>query len=252
MSNSTLINDIPYTFAQGFAIDQQNIDAVINSANNGLLLGQSGAGRIRAVTGFIPKNSEAEREFYDLCSEISSIGGNCLRWQEFDIKKDLEAGLTETGPTYVQLECLLKILNNGSKALDLGEARLTTSGNFSYNLDFPKFIIHAVGMGYTWPSIDKKGDLIPATEESVYNSTLNSMKLARQFTFSSIAMPLMCVRSEKKSDGSTKVYGLTPEQSFNAMTTAVKDSEYKPKQIIFCADNKSSVAYFQEKGFFEK
>lgn len=246
--NKFSMGELEIIIENGFAIDK-SVDAVINSANNGLLLGASGAGKIRDVTGYLPVGSHEEKEFYWLCNNTGNIGVRCPEWLEKQNKENKKKGKPKTGPTYVQLECLREIHGNNGKPFALGDAIMTSSGTLANDISKPTYIIHAVGMGYTWPNKETKGDLIPATPESIRTSLSNSLVLVNTENISSLALPLMAVRKSHEITGEKKEYGLTPEESYS-ITLDVLSKAHNPKlkKAIICADNSESREYFKNLG----
>jgi O-acetyl-ADP-ribose deacetylase (regulator of RNase III) len=239
---------------EGYCIDQ-NVEGIINSANNGLLLGRSGAGRIKDITGLIKQfDDDGEvnpelNEFNELCQELGRIGRFCNAWLDYDKKKySEEENPVVVGPTYVQLECLRKLKENNGEPIEIGEAVITTSGDFVRSLSKPHYIIHAVGMGYNWPEypFDEKTNklnprpVIKATEESVKSALNNSLRYVNIYNIQSLAIPIMCSRVDND-----KVYGLTPEKSHQIILDVLKNNKTPLKQVIICADNSSTVSYIR-------
>ncbi len=91
--------------------------------------------------------------------------------------------------------------------IPLGEARLTSSGN----LDF-KAIIHVAGINMFWF----------ATEYSVKQSVLNSIKIAEEQGFKSIAFPLIGSGSGNRGK----------EWSLKIMLSTLKLIDHKTKVVI--------------------
>jgi|GEM_PF-2204267 len=209
---------------EGYAIDiarEDSIDAIVNSANNGLLLGTSGAGRIREVTKRV-ENEEELKEFYRLCDELGNIGKGCLRWME---------NFGDSEPSYVQLECLRILKKIGGRA-EIGNAYLTPSG-----LEKPKYIIHAVGMGYEWKP-DTKGERIKATHESIRSALERTFDLANELEeVESLALPLMCVRPK---------YGIPVEDCYQITIEVIEEKHGKLDRIVICADNDFSKEFLRK------
>ena len=208
------------TIVNGFAIDQ-DVDAALNSANNGLLLGSGGSKRIREKTGYLEDESSEVKEFCDLCSTLGTLGAACLKWLKDQQDK----------PTRVQLECLRILNQNKGNPLGVGTAVLTSSGN----LVRPKQIIHAIAMGYTWASKDghSRGDRIEATEKSLNDSLQSAIAIVREIGVSSLALPLMCARPG---------YGIGPETTYEISIGVIAESNLV--EVLICADNEHGKAFF--------
>ncbi len=242
-----MINGIEVIFEEGFVIDK-NVEAIINSANNGLLLGRSGAGRIRDITGVLQDPSPEMDEFKQICDDIGPLGRFCWRWLESDAKRYAEEGNPiPVGPTYVQLECLRKIRDNNGEPLKIGDAVITSSGDFAKDPSKPKYIIHVVGMGYEWPEYPINPETgqknprptIEATEKSVTDALVNSFGLLKQYSIRSVALPIMCARVENRGD-KIKAYGLTPEKSYQIALDVIRRYGTQLRKVIVCADNEST------------
>lgn len=213
----------------GFSLEQ-NVPVIVNSANNGLLLGGSGAGKIKYSTKYLTRGSPEEREFYLLCQSTGNIGANCKRWQEYEKSKD-----PSFRPSQVQLECLRIISERGGKSVELGSAHSTHAWNTDPQ-SLQEYIIHAVGMGYEWKSPQTKGSRILANADSITRAYANSFRLAQELGSRRIALPLMCTRPGYSEIGIDKTYEIFLEQLAKR-----KDSF---DEVILCLDNAESQKFF--------
>lgn len=207
---------IKIEYAAGFAIDKK-VDTVVNSANGFLLLGTSGAGRIREIS---PKmNAKEKREYARLLNKLPRrIKNDYLRVYE-------EHGWT---PTYAQLSCLRILTKHKYNKFRRGDAVLDKcwSKKDSRNL------IHAVCMSYKL-SITHSHRL-PATPMTIKQAIRKAMNIAAKLKSKSVALPVCCAR---------KSYGVSPRTSLKTILSVVKEFNGSSiEKVIICFDNKATRA----------
>lgn len=201
-------------YQTGYAVDKP-VDFVVNSANGFLLLGKSGAGRIR--------ESSEKLELSDFLKYrvLLILLPKYIRKWFLRVYKKHNWELSKA-----QLDCVSLLLNNKKKPFELGDTAL---GSYKIN---NKRIIHAVGMSY---NIFGKTERIPATEETVRKCIGGVLENALKLKMKSIAIPVMCAR---------KSYGLPPRKSLEVIESVLEGySNSSIKKVIICFDNDETEKY---------
>jgi|FLOH01.1.fsa_nt_gi O-acetyl-ADP-ribose deacetylase (regulator of RNase III) len=195
-------------YEPGFAIEK-DVEVVINSANNNLLLGTSGAGKIRELSS---KLSFVETFNYWIM--LKYLPRNMKKWYRESYKKH------GWEVRKAQVSCLTLLLKNKGESYAIGSAILDVH-TFKN-----KKIIHAVAMGYdTEKDKDRR---IKATKNSLEESLENSLALAQVIKAKTIAVPIMCSRPD---------YGLNPKESLAITNKVLKKFDKAFDKVIVCLDN---------------
>jgi len=204
-------------YAAGFAIDKR-ADTIINSANGFLLLGTSGAGRIRESS---PRLSMGQkREYFSLLDKLPErIRDDYIRVYE-------ENGWT---PTCAQLSSLRLLVRHRHKKFRRGEAVLDRG----WSKHDKRNLIHAVCMSYKLSLTHAQR--LPATKDTIRRAIRKAFSIAASLKSKSIAVPVCCAR---------KSYGVTPAQSLNTVLSVVKEFEGSSiEKVIVCFDNDVTKKY---------
>jgi O-acetyl-ADP-ribose deacetylase (regulator of RNase III) len=180
-------------------ITHQNVDLIVNSANNYMLMGSGTAEQIREAGGYL---SIDDQDYQNLVSKAKHPLDKVLEY----------IGTVRPIPSKIQKECLEEIIERrNSKPLDLGEAFLTSSHDLAKIEGRAKHIAHAITMGYQW-EVQPNPPIIKATHETVRNSLIRSFNIANRLKCKKVAAPILCTRKG----------GLSIEESSNAMMEALK------------------------------
>ena len=203
-------------YQTGFAIDKP-VDAVVNSANGFLLLGKSGAGRIRDVADKLNIFNWVEYGCY-----LLSLPKKTRMWF-VNAYKNHNWKLSKA-----QLSSMRLLLENNKQPFLLGSVVMDKDKING------KTVIHAVGMSY---DLDKNKERIPATEDSVNECMKNVIKIISVLGVDSIAIPVMCAR---------KGYGLSPEKSLKIIESSLKEISDSKLKVTICFDNEETERYLQQ------
>lgn len=202
-------------YETGFAIDK-NVEAVVNSANGYLLLGGSGSGRIREVSGRF-----GIFEFFIFYYYLFRLPKNVRSWILTVYKKN------KWYFTIGQLDCIRLLIKNNSKAYLQGEA---VAGHLTIQ---NKIIIHAIGIGIVLDDMGNQ-ERSHATAEILQKAVHAALAIAKTRQVKSVSMPVMCVR-----DG----YGLDVVESFSVIKEELQFFKNDFDVVIICFDNPKSEEY---------
>lgn len=204
-------------YAAGFAIDKK-ADTIINSANGFLLLGTSGAGRIRELSQNL--NPKEKKGYARLLNMLPKR-----------IRDDYVRVYAENGwiPTYAQLSSLRLLVRQRYKRFRRGEAVLDRG----WSKRDKRNLIHAVCMSYRL-SITHAHRL-PATKYTISRAIRKAFSIASSIRSKSVAVPVCCAR---------KSYGVTPAQSLNTILSVIKEFDGSSiEKVIICFDNDVTKKY---------
>ncbi len=201
----------------GYAIEK-SVDCVVNSANGFLLLGSSGAGRIRELSDKL--------NFWELVKYNIDL----LRLPK-DVRRYFLRVYKEHGWKVCkeQRNCVCLLLKNGGRSFMLGDVVVSPQ-----KMD-NKIIMHAVGMSY-----DITGEVtrIPATENSVRQCIESALRRAQKMKVKSIAIPVMCAKH---------AYGLNPNKSLEIIESVLQKYAHSSiAKVIICFDNKETEQYLND------
>lgn len=207
---------IQVKYATGFAIDKK-VDTVINSANGFLLLGTSGAGRIRELSPSM--TSKENKEYKRLLNRLPRrIKNDYIRVYE-------EHGWT---PTYSQLSGLRLLTRHKYKKFRRGDAVLDND----WSKRDRRNLIHAVCMSYKL-SI-RHSHRLPATPKTIERAIRKALTIAAGLKSKSVALPVCCAR---------KTYGVSPKTSLNIILSVIKEfNNSSIEKVTICFDNKATKA----------
>lgn len=196
---------------KGFAIEK-DVEVVINSANGLLMLGTSGAGKIRGHSENLSKEDVVDYEY-----ELKKLPPEIQKFilHEYDEKK--------WHLTYAQLSSL-KLLTINNFPFAIGECVLDLNWSKFNN----KKIIHAITMSYStsWPP-----QRILGSKESIIKSYSNALEICKNINAKSIAMPLPVAREG---------YGIGSIESYNAVKEVLDKFKDEDFNIILCFDNEET------------
>ncbi|MFH1669459.1 MAG: macro domain-containing protein [Candidatus Woesearchaeota archaeon] len=205
-------------YQTGYAIDK-DVDAVVNSANGFLMLGTSGAGRIRELSK--PLNTAEKKEysmiFKRLPKKVQNFYSHLYGKYGWKLTRD-------------QLSCVKTMVQRKGHAVKRGTAVLDR------NRVGKKNIIHAVAMSYhlyadSWTRTR-------ATTQTIKNAVRSAMKIADLMGAKSVAIPVMAAR---------KTYGVTPDQSLHALLSVLREFEDSSiKKVMICFDNERTEEYLKK------
>lgn len=208
---------IRIVYSKGFAIGKR-ADTIINSANGFLLLGTSGAGRIRQSSPEL--DYERGKEYARLLNTLPP------RIRNDYIRVYAEHGWT---PTYAQLSCLRILAKHKHSRFRRGEAVLDRGWSETDRRN----IIHAVCMSYKL-SITHANRL-PATKDTIKRAMTKAFSIAASLGSKSVAVPVCCAR---------KSYGVTPAQSLATIRSVIKSFNGSSiEKVIVCFDNDATKKY---------
>jgi len=205
-------------YENGFAIDK-NVEAVVNSANGYLLLGSSGAGRIR-----------------DLSRKLNLIESLVLYLYLFRLNKKVRLWFlniykkNKWNFTLEQLDCLSLIVKNSSHPYNQGNAVM---GSIKVQ---DKIIIHAIGIGIIIDNMINEKRIV-ATIDVLRKAVRASFNMARENKIKTIAIPVMCVR-----DG----YGIEVKESVSIIEEELHFFKNDFDSITICFDNDKSETYLSK------
>ncbi|MBW2997485.1 hypothetical protein KY349_04060 [Candidatus Woesearchaeota archaeon] len=209
-------NRIQIKYTTGFAIGKK-VDTVINSANGFLLLGTSGAGRIRELSPGM--TSKEKKEYKRLLDKLPR------RIKNDYLRVYVEHGWT---PTYAQLSGLRILTKHKYNKFRRGDAVLDKE----WSKKDRRNLIHAVCMSYKL-SIQTSHRL-PATPNTIRRALRKALNIAAKLKSKSIALPVFCAR---------KTYGVTPMTSLNTILSVIKEfNNSSIEKVIICFDNKVTKA----------
>jgi len=203
----------------GFAINQ-NVDAVLNSANGFLLLGTMGAGEIRKMSS--PLNGSERKEYDDI---LNSIKPEIKMWYNRVYKKN------NWNLSCAQLDCLRLLFCK--KKNRLNEYRRGTAVlQKNWKKCNKKVIIHTIAMSYDLSMHKSKRK--ESSKHLLEKALTSAFNIALENNFKSIAVPIMVAR---------KNYGLNPKESESIILNLLKN--YSFKEVILCYDNESTRSYLK-------
>lgn len=202
---------------KGYAIEK-DVEVVINSANCLLMLGSSGAGKIRNVSENLSKEDIVEYEylFKQLPVEIQKFILHEYEEKDWDLK-------------YAQLSSVKLLLKN-EFPFALGDAVLDKE----WSKNNHKKIIHAITMGYStsWPPQRIWGSI-----ESIKNSFTKALEICKNIKAKTIAIPIPVSR---------KGYGIGANESYKVVREVLNDFQKENFEITLCFDNKDTEELLDE------
>ena len=198
----------------GFAVDQ-DVDLVVNSANGLLMLGSSGAGRIRDLSADLTLAEDAE---YD--SLLKRLGRDI---RNFYLDNYSSHGWKRH---HAQMGCLRLLLKHGPYRP--GTAVLQSG----WSKKDSRPLVHAVAMSYD-PRTEKR---IHGTVPFIRSSVRAALRIAERLGVKSLALPVMVARPE---------YGITPEESYKTIVSVLKQHGQFLKKAIICFDNKTTKKFLK-------
>ncbi|MBU2561924.1 MAG: macro domain-containing protein [Nanoarchaeota archaeon] len=206
-------------YKRGFAVDQR-VDAVINSANGFLLLGTSGAGRIRKKSQRLTPGER--KEYAALLDKLPK----CIKNDYLRVYRE-----QRWTPTYAQLGCLRILVNKRVKEFRRGDAVLQEA----WSKTDRRPVIHAVGMSYKLRIHDSSR--LKATPATLASALRKALRLADSRGAKSIALPLMCARP---------TYGVGPKESLRITRSVLRGCKAKNiNKAIVCFDNSITIDYLK-------
>lgn len=195
----------------GFAIDTR-AQYVINSANGLLVPNTGGAGRIREKSKALTQKENEELQ------KILAKAPKEMR--EIYLRKQKRHGWQ---PNYHVLACLKVMQKNKFKPFKIG----TALKDKNWNKNSKRTIIHAITISYALKN--NQTTRIKANKKQVEQAIANALQLVPKSA--TVALPIPVAR---------KGFGITPKQSIQAITNALKKH---PRNAIICADNKDTQDY---------
>lgn len=201
---------------EGYAAEQDT-EIIVNSANGYLLLGTSGAGKIRELSD---KLCLIEKIKYKLA--LNRLGDDIKQWYDQTYKSN------GWSPTYAQLSCLRLLSSDGYK---LGDAVVQSK----WSKKDPRKIIHAISVSYDV----KTNQRILTTKKLLEEAITKTFDLAETLCANSIAIPVMVAR---------KKYGLNPKESYDILNKTIKKYKFNNIKLIkICFDNDETKDYLRTK-----
>ncbi|MBN1543832.1 hypothetical protein JW898_00040 [Candidatus Woesearchaeota archaeon] len=206
-------------YKRGFAVDQ-HVDAVINSANGFLLLGTSGAGRIRKKSQRL--TSGEKREYAALLGKLPE----CMKNDYLRVYRE-----QRWTPTYAQLGCLRILVSRKGEEIRRGDAVLQRV----WSKTDRRPVIHAVGMSYKLCINGSRR--LKATPSTLAGALRKALRLADSVGAKSIALPLMCARP---------TYGVGPKESLRIIRSVFRGFRAKNiNKAVICFDNSITADYLK-------
>ncbi|MFT4326854.1 MAG: hypothetical protein ACMXYK_05100 [Candidatus Woesearchaeota archaeon] len=193
---------------KGYAIEK-DVDVVINSANGWLIQDSSGAGAIRERSDML---NQKEKELFEVL--FSKLPANARALYE---KKRKDHGRENK---LANLSSIIKIYNNNKSPFSPGDALLDDL----WSKTDKRRVIHAITMSYD----AKLNERIHGTALSIQTSLEAAFRIVLSLDAKSVSLPIPCARPE---------YGLTPEESLQAIMKALEILKDTDITVIICHDN---------------
>ncbi|MFH1637311.1 MAG: hypothetical protein ABIB71_02700 [Candidatus Woesearchaeota archaeon] len=204
----------------GFAIDQ-DVEVAINSANGFLLLGTSGAGRIRELSNKLNENEI--REYNELLDEIRPEIKN---WYNRVYSKH------SWQKTYAQLVCLRLLCSK--KGTRMNEYRRGTAIlQKEWKKGNKKKIIHAIAMSYDL--LKNKSKRKKSSKYLLKKALISAFEIAKKNKIETISVPIMVAREN---------YGLNPKNSEHIILNIL--NKYDFQKVFLCYDSKTTRDYLEK------
>ncbi|MGM5483803.1 MAG: hypothetical protein ACQER9_02695 [Nanobdellota archaeon] len=203
---------------KGYAVDK-DVEIIINSANGLLMLGSSGAGKIRKLSGKL--NKEEYQEYTALLDKLP------LQIKEF-YQNQYKVHGWELG--YAQISGLKLLLKNG-KPYEPGQSIFDQN----WKKESRKKIIHSITMSYD--TSKKPVKRIYGTKKSVKESYKKAFEIIKIKKAKSVALPIPISRPG---------YGITPQESYEVVRDTLKTIKNIDIKVILCFDNKYTKKYLDD------
>ena len=205
----------------GFAIEKE-VEVVINSANNLLMLGSSGAGRIRDLSKEINEDELKEylTYFSKLPKEIQNFYLQQYKKHHWKLK-------------FAQLSSVKKLYEN-EFPFKIGDAVLDTEWCKQDKKLKNKIIIHAITMGY---STSQPIERLFGTKESIIKSYIKALELALNLEKTKIAIPIPVAR---------KGYGIGCKSSYLAVKKVLSLFKDEDIEVTLCFDNSETKEFLKK------
>ncbi|MBN1385956.1 hypothetical protein JW968_03185 [Candidatus Woesearchaeota archaeon] len=198
---------------KGYAINKK-ADAIVNSANGLMLLGTSGAGKIREKS---EKLKTPEKAAYNLL--LRKLPKEIRHYYTMMYDKH------NWEPRYAQMSSMRLLLKNGGPF-----RRGTAILDKGWSKHDRRKLIHAIALTYD-PATGKRKR---ASEATIRKAATEAIKIALSEKAKSIAIPVMDAR---------KKYGVTPSRSLKATLSGLKKFGNEKIKVIICFDNPRTAAY---------